>query len=136
MNEYPFAERVNSKIREYEKIFADRGEYTPSDPLEFHLFHLARYWSRLVGFCRQDPSDPEHWIDGDLGACVAVGSEFTNTLIGPSSPIYILWQEYWRQTQAILYERPVTFEAVERAKLAFDACVNQLKYDPWKEVGK
>lgn len=132
MNEYPFTERVNTKIRQYEKMFADRGEYTPSDPLEFHLSHLASYWSRLVGFCRQAPSETEHWIVGDLGACVAVGSEFAQKLIGPSSPIYSLWQAYWRQTQAILYDRPVTFEAVEAASQAFDACIDELKYDPWK----
>ena len=121
----------------YEKMLAERGGITPSDPLEFHLYHLARYWSRLVGFCRQDPSKPEGWIDGDLGACVEVGSEFAHKLIGPDSPIYGRWQEYWAQTQAVLHKRPVTIEAVEAASQIFDACLVGLKYDPWAntEIG-
>jgi hypothetical protein len=48
----------------YERMFAERGGITPSDPLGFHLYHLARYWNRLVGICRQAPSKPEVWIDG------------------------------------------------------------------------
>ncbi|HEV2437978.1 MAG TPA: hypothetical protein VG077_18440 [Verrucomicrobiae bacterium] len=116
----------------YEKLFAERGGITPSDPLQFHLYHLARYWSRLVGFCRQTPSKPESWIDGDLGACVQVGSEFADKLIGSASPIYSRWQNYWTQTQTVLHHRPVTIDAVEAASQAFDACVADLKYDPWE----
>ena len=102
-------------ISSYEKIFAERGGITPSDPLEFHLYHLERYWSRLVGFCRQDPSKADCFVDSDLGACVEVGSEFAHKLIGPSSPIHERWQEYWRRTQAILHKRPVTIKNVEAA---------------------
>jgi hypothetical protein len=125
------AERVSDMIPRYEEMFAGRGGATPTDPLEFHLYHLARYWSRLVGFCRQDPSNPAAFIDTDLGACVQVGSEFAHKLIGPDSPIYGRWQDYWAQTQAMLHQRPVTIEAVEAASQAFDACVADLKYDPW-----
>lgn len=115
----------------YEEMFAERGGVTPTDPLRFHLYHLARYWSRLVGFCRQTPSEPEVWIDGDLGACVQVATDFAHRLIAPNSPIFRLWQDYWAQTQSVLYDRPVTLDAVEAAAHAFDACVAELKYDPW-----
>ncbi|MGC3971404.1 MAG: hypothetical protein QM775_29915 [Pirellulales bacterium] len=125
------AERVREIIPRYEEMFAGRGGVTPDDPLEFHLYHLARYWSRLVGFCRQDPSRPAAFIDGDLGACVQVGSEFAQKLIESGSPIYERWQNHWTQTQAILHRRPVTMEAVEAASHAFDACIADLKYDPW-----
>ena len=118
-------------IPQYEKRFAERGGLTPSDPLEFHLHHLARYWSRLLGFCRQDPSKPAAYIDGDLGACIQVGSEFTNKLIEADSPIYERWQDYWKQTQAVLHQRPVSIDAVESAHRAFEACLRELKYDPW-----
>ena len=131
MSTRPLAERVSDMIPRYAKHFAERGGVTPSDPLEFNLYHLARYWSRLVGFCRQTPSKPESCIDGDLGACVQVGSEFAHKLIGADSPIYRHWQDYWKQTQAMLHQRPVTIEAVEAASRAFDACVQDLKYDPW-----
>ena len=124
-------EKVKAMISGYEKMFSERGGITPSDPLQFHLFHLARYWSRLVGFCRQGPSKPEIFIDGDLGACVQVGSEFANKLIESDSPIYARWQEYWVQTEAVLYKRPVTIEAVEAASKTFDACLEALKYNPW-----
>ncbi|HVV73378.1 MAG TPA: hypothetical protein VHI52_18035 [Verrucomicrobiae bacterium] len=125
------AERVSDMIPGYEELFAGRGGVTPTDPLKFHLYHLARYWSRLVGFCRQTPMKPEGWIDGDLGACVLVGSEFAHKLIGPDSPIYGRWQDYWAQTQAMLHQRPVSLEAVEAASRTFGACVADLKYDPW-----
>jgi hypothetical protein len=74
-------------ISGYEEMFAERGGVAPTDPLKFHLYSLARYWSRLVGFCRQTPSSPEGWIDGDLGACVQGGSEFAHKLITPDSPL-------------------------------------------------
>ena len=131
MSEQLLAERVSAMLPHYEEMFAGSGGVTPSDPLKFHLYHLARYWSRLVGFCRQEPSMPEVFIETDLGACVQVGSEFAHKLIGPDSPIYRLWQDYWTQTQAVLHKRPVTIEAVEAASQAFDACVAELKYDPW-----
>jgi len=115
----------------YEKMFAERGGITPSDPLEFHLYHLARYWCRLVGFCRQEPSKPEKFIETDLGACVKVGSDHTHKLIGPNSPVYEEWQVCWKMTQSILFQRPVTIEDVESASRAFNDCLRQLKYDPW-----
>ena len=125
------AERVTAMIPRYEAMFAKRGGITPSDPLEFHLYHLARYWSRLVGFCRQDPIKPTAIVDSELGACVHVGTEFAHQLIRPESPINEKWQEYWAQTQAVLHKRPVTIEAVEAASHAFSACLAELKYDPW-----
>lgn len=129
------AKRTDALISNYEKMFAERSDMpgclTPTDPLEFHLFHLARYWSRLIGFCRQYPSKPNAWVDTDLGACVQIGSDYAHKLIGPDSPIYTLWQDYWKQTQKVLHERPVTIEAVEAASKAFNACITALKYDPW-----
>jgi hypothetical protein len=125
------AERVREIMPGYEKMLAERGGITPSDPLKFHLYHLARYWSRLVGFCRQEPSKPAAFIETDLGACVQVGSEFAHKLIGEDSPIHGRWQEYWTQTQAVLHERPVSLENVETASRIFDTCLAELKYDPW-----
>jgi hypothetical protein len=125
------AERVNKLIPNYEKMFANRGGITPSDPLTFHLYHLALYWSRLVGFCRQKPSKPEGFIETDLGACVQVGSEFAHKLIAVDSPIHERWQDYWTQTQAVLHKRPVSIDAVESASRTFNACLAELKYNPW-----
>lgn len=125
------AERGRRMIPGYMEMFAKRGGVTPINPLKFHFYHLARYWSRLVVFCRHNPSKPEGCIDGDLGACVQVGSEFADKLIDPASPIYASWRKYWTQTQIVLHRRPVTIEAVEAASQAFDDCVAGLKYDPW-----
>ena len=124
-------ERIATLTSNYGRMFEERGRFaTPSDPLEFHLHHLARYWSRLGGFCRQTPSKPEGWIDGDLGACVAVGTEFADKLI-VKIPNFQLWQEYQIQTHAVLHVRPVTLEQVESALRAFDACLAGMKYGPW-----
>jgi hypothetical protein len=127
------AERVNAMIPGYEEMLALRGGITPSDPLTFHLYHLARYWSRLIGFCRQEPSKPAAFIDTDLGACVQVASEFAHKLIGPDSPIYERWHDYWEQTQAVLHKRPVSLDAVEAASRTFNACLDELKYKPWPD---
>jgi hypothetical protein len=131
MNKPTRSERVRILTTNYEKQFAERGGILPSDPLEFHLYHLALYWSRLTGFCRHAPSETAAFIDTDLGVCVEVGSEFTHKLIGPDSLIYSRWQNYWKQTQAMLHNRQVTIEAVESASKEFDACLAELKYDPW-----
>ena len=131
MKTIPLSERVSEMIPNYERLFAGRGDVSPLDPLEFHLYHLARYWSRLVGFSRQYPLDPVCCINGDLGACVQVGSEFTHKMIGVGSPCYELWQECWTRTQTVLYERPVTIETVETASRAFDAYLAGIKYNPW-----
>jgi hypothetical protein len=131
MSARPLPERVSEMIPRYEKLFAEGDGITPTHPLKFHLYHLARYWTRLVGFCRQDPSRPAGFIDGDLGACVLVGSEFAHKLITADSPIYRQWQEYWTQTQTVLHQRPVSIDAVETAHRTFEACLRELKYDPW-----
>ena len=131
MSAHLLAERAGIMIPRYEKMLANRGGVTPSDPLTFHLYHLARYWSRLVGFCMQEPSKPASFIDSDLGACVQVGSEFAHKLIAADSPIYGVWQDYWTQTQEVLHQRPVSVHAVETASQTFDSCLAALKYDPW-----
>ncbi len=133
MNKPTRSERVRTLTANYEKGFAERGGITPSDPLEFHLYHLARYWSRLTGFCRQEPSGTASFVDTDLGVCVEVGSEFAHKLIRQDSPIYSQWQNYWKQTQTMLHDRPATIEAVEAASRAFEASLVALKYDPWAE---
>ena len=124
------AERAGAMIPGYEAMFARRGDITPSDPLQFHLFHLARYWSRSIAFSRKI-SQPERCIEGDLGACIQVGSEFAHKLIDSNSPIYARWQDYWAQAQAVLHRRPVTMAAVEAASQSFNDCIAELKYDPW-----
>ncbi len=124
------AQRVSAMIPGYEEMFAKRGGVTPTDPLKFHLYHLFLYWSRLVGFCRQVPAKPEAAIDTDLGACVQVGSEFAHRLVDSRSPISALWQDYWKRTQAVLHDRPVTLHDVEEAAKAFNACLAKLDYDP------
>lgn len=88
-------DRINELTRAYEESFAERGNITPGDPLEFHLYHLARYWSRLVGFCRHDPSSAESLVESDLGACVQLGSEFANAQIDPNCSIYKQWRKCW-----------------------------------------
>lgn len=124
-------DRISAMNPRYEELYMDRGDITPSDPLEFHLYHLARYWSRLVGFCEQDRQDPGGFIDSNLGACVAIASKFAQEMIAPTCPMYAQWQDYWRLTRRVLHERPVTMEDVEAARRAFEGCLTELNYDPW-----
>lgn len=116
----------------YGQMFAERGGVTPSDPLEFHLHHLALYWSCLVGFCSQDSSRSENLINTDLGACVAVGSDFARELIDPKSTVFGHWQNYWNRAQTVLNRRPITFEDVEAASRAFDNFLAEFGYNPFE----
>lgn len=124
------AEKVREMIPDYQRMFDERGGVVPVEPLKFHLYHIALYWRRLIGFCKEYPK-PEGWIYGDLGACIQVGSIFAHKLISPDSPIYDLWQEYWAQTQALFHERPVTMEAIEAASKVFDDCLKKIGYNPF-----
>lgn len=122
--------RIRKVIPEYEEMFEERGGVTPTDPLQFHLYHLARYWCRLVGFCRQMPKSPEACIDGELGALVAVASEYSNALIGLDRRVGAVWAEYWSRAQTMLHERPVTIEDVERTSEIFEQVLSTLEFDP------
>jgi hypothetical protein len=132
MNNRSLSERACDLIPRYEELLAKHD----GDPLTFHLYHLALYWSRLIGFCKQYQSNPAVCIDGDLGACVKVGSEFIHKLIKADSPIYERWQEYWAQTQNVLNHRPVGIDAVEAAHKTFEKCLAELKYDPWAKPSR
>ena len=128
------AERVAKLTPSYEDNFSKRGGVTPTDPLKFHLYHLALFWSRLIGFCRQKPLNTAGWIDSDLGACVQIGSEFAHKVIGTESPIHGRWLDYWAQAHAVLHQRPVTIAAVESASQAFHERPADLRHDPCDDV--
>jgi hypothetical protein len=130
------SERAVEMVPIYEKLFAERGRFMPADPLEYHLYHLVRYWSRLIGFCRQSSSDPRVLVEGDLGACIKVGSDFAHRLINSGSPIYEHWQKYWMQTKTVLNDRPVLMDQIESAVQALNECCSALKYDPWGKPPK
>src|SRR5436190_1184935 len=127
------AEKVRELTPGYAKMFAEGGGVSPADPLEFHLYHLARYWSRLVGFCRQTPSNCDHWIETGLGAYVQIGSDFADKLVNITSPVHANWKAYWSQMQAVLYQRPVTLAQIEATSQAFEACLRDFSYDPWTD---
>ncbi len=129
------AEREAELVSAYNKSFAERGENAdilPDDPLEFHLYHLARYWGRLTGFCNNFNREyPEGYVEGDLGFCVKFGSECVDDIIAPSSPIYGKWREYCKHTQAIFDEKSVTTDQINLASGLFNECLSILSYDPW-----
>lgn len=124
------AERTALMFPKYKQLFAGRGGITPSDPIQFHFYHLVRYWSRLLGFCKQDIQKPERFIETDLGACVQVGSDFADELIEVNNPLYDRWKDYWKRLQSILHERPASLADIESASKSFDECAAALKYDP------
>ena len=101
----------------YQKQFLERDSVTPTDPLEYHLYHLTLYWSRLLGFCQNFPEEPVAWIEGDLGACVMVGTKAAELLIGDETEVLSAWKKYEDLTRQILYKRPVCLEQVEHCLL-------------------
>jgi len=124
-------QRTEQMIPGYRRMFEERGDVTPIDPLEFHLYHLALYWSRLVGFCRMTQSSPEGWIDGDMGACIEVGTRFANDVVDSQPRIRDRWNDYRMKVDEILYQRPVTLHDVEEASTLFDQCLASIEYNPW-----
>lgn len=124
-------ERVAKITSDYAVMFAERGDATPVDPLEFHLFHLARYWSRLVGFCRQTPDGVGACLNGDLGACIQVGTKHVGQLIAAESKIAEEWETYTKQVHDLFHEQRPSLESVEEASATFDRCLAGIKYNPW-----
>ncbi len=118
-------------LHSYESMFASRGEVTPTDPLEFHLFHLARYWSRLVGFARNVGDGCNSLIEGDLGTAVRMGTDHTGRVIRETDVIGDLWTDYVERVETMLTLRPVSIETIERASEGFDKCLEAIGYDPW-----
>lgn len=127
-------ERVIEMNTGYRAQFAERGGVTPTDPLEYHLYHLTLYWSRLIGFCRQDPANPDNWIEGDLGACVQVATDFASELIKKDHSAYESWMRYHKQVFRILYERPVSLGEVEGASNSYDHFLRDFGYDAWAKI--
>ena len=123
--------RAAAMEEKYRSQFAERGGVTPSDPLKFHLYHLVLYWSRLVGFCRQLPDEPAGWIDGDLGACVLVGTKYVDQLIKSSDGEYLAWSNYSMLAARVLHQRPVNLEQVEEASKSLDEFLLQKNFDVW-----
>jgi hypothetical protein len=123
-------ERIAKLIPEYQQMFADRGDVTPSDALEFHFYHLARYWSRLLGFSRNS-TEPKGLLSSDLAACVQVASDCANRIIGNNSPIYDVWQNYRERWRGLLLVQSVSADDIEAVSSAFDECLAALKFDPW-----
>lgn len=115
----------------YETMFAERGEFTPSDPLEFHLYHLARYWSRLVGFCRIMPGSPEIFADGAMGITIRVANRFMDPLVGAFPALVASWNSYNQLSERVLQRRVVLLNDVEAASEAFDRLLATASYDPW-----
>ena len=124
-------ERVEKLAADYEKMFSERGDVTPMNPLEFHLYHLARYWSRLTGFARMTPDNLSAMIEGDLGACIKVGTGFADQVVKQDSPIFVPWATYLEGATGILDGRSVSLEDIEHTSLAFDRCLSAADYDPW-----
>ncbi|RYD42225.1 MAG: hypothetical protein EOP85_11510 [Verrucomicrobiaceae bacterium] len=112
-------------------MFDRRGEVTPSDPLEFHLYHLARYWSRIVGFIRQYPGDPERWMDGNGGQAIRIANGFTESAINPASKVLNEWQIYKVASDATFHKRPLSGDDIEKASAAFERFLVAAGYNPW-----
>lgn len=114
----------------YRQMFAERGGTTSSDSLEFHLYHLARYWSRLVGFCRLKPGPPEFWADGSMGIAIRIANRFTDPLVDSASPLIASWNSYKQLAEKVLH-RHVLLDDVEAASDAFDRFLAETGYSPW-----
>ncbi|RYD24447.1 MAG: hypothetical protein EOP88_00125 [Verrucomicrobiaceae bacterium] len=114
-------------VSSYEQIFEERGGVTPSDPLEFHLYHLAEYWGRLVGFSRVWPDSPGAFVKGGPGDGIRVANRFAAGVIEDSPAISEAWQTYVRLADVVLNEPTVSVIDVEAASEALDRCRAILK---------
>jgi hypothetical protein len=125
-------DRTFDMTARYEQMFASRDLTDWADGSRYHLYHPALYWSRLVGFCRLTPNECASWMDTELGACVAVGSNFVDPLIESNSAAFAPWQRYRRRLQSLFEDRSISLADVEEASKGYDECLAALEYDPWK----
>ena len=124
-------QKEREMLDSYESMFASRGEVTPTDPLEFHLFHLARYWSRIVGFAKVVGDGCDSLVEGDSGSLVRMATDQAGRVLREADLIPNLWTEYVDQLETMLTLRPVSVKVIERASDEFDKCLEAIGYDPW-----
>ncbi len=120
-------------LASYRENFSRRGEATPSAPLEYHLHHLARYWSRLSGFSRLTPGPHDSLADGGLGMAIGIGNRFADELIDSNSPVHASWATYMELATMVLRSRPLALADIESASAAFDQCLSRVGYNPWTD---
>ena len=98
---------------------------------EFHLFHLARYWSRIVGFAEVVGDGCDSLVEGDSGSLVRMATDQAGRVLREADLIPNLWTEYVDQLETMLTLRPVSVKVIERASDEFDKCLEAIGYDPW-----
>ncbi len=126
------ASRLSELRSQYEQNFRVRHDAALVEPLECHLYHLALYWSRLMGFCDLDRSDASGWVNSDLGACVAVGTEIVSEIIDAQAPCFEAWESYRTLTDAMLFNKTRSIEDVKAASKAFGHFLDLMGYVSWE----
>jgi hypothetical protein len=129
---YLDSDRLSRVRSQYDQNFRTRSDTSPTEPLEYHLYHLALYWSRLMGFCGSHPSDAAHWVDSDLGACVAVGTDVVSGTLGSLHPHRAGWSSYLALIHVVLNQSQVSFKEVEAASNAFSRFLELLGFVSWE----
>ena len=126
------ASRLSEIRSQYEQNFSVRDDAALVEPLEYHLYHLALYWSRSIGFCDLDRLDASGWVNSDLGACVAVGTEIVSEIIDAQPPCFEAWESYRTLTDAMLRNETRSIENVKAASKAFAHFLDLMGYVSWE----
>jgi hypothetical protein len=105
----------------------------PADVIRFHLYHLARYLSRLEGFMDMTGSPLVAYRDHDLGACLLGATYVMDDCMSNTDDALFgyLWDHFSHGVNRFGNGDPtLTHEGLHSA---FQELCEYIQYDPWEK---
>jgi len=99
---------------------------------EYHLYHLARYISRLKGFATTSGQQLNHFVDTDLGACLLAAAHVIDSHMKTTGDnlLTALWERF---SEALDRFRAGDHEvSTADFESAFTPLCEHCHFDPWK----
>jgi len=102
-----------------------------TDLVTYHLYHIARYLSRIEGFSKILQRPWAHFVETDLGAFLLAGVGVSDSEMMRQKDLFFIveWQRF-----RLLVKKLSENEQVDPAEIeeAFQAICARKGFDPWK----
>jgi len=104
-----------------------------TDMTRYHLYHLARYLSRLKGFITGTGHGLQHFLDTDLGACLLAAAFTIDKHMRSTGDTLLttMWDQF--STATDLFRSGDNKIVINDLESSFDAMCMHCHFDPWKK---
>ena len=122
---HPHRRRREQELRAHYQALLDERHRSLEERVQFHLHHLALYWSRCLGFLDLQPIHGAAFVAGDLAACIYIASEAAGADVRAyiaahaATELGIAWEQYARSLGSMSRADPSVTVAVRRSADAF-----------------